>query len=391
MYYNENMLLVNYFDANIASSLIPIKTFLPEEILFLTPQYEINSSTQAYMEDAIIQIYKNNKPYHLTFLPTDCGSLDSFIHAFRQLVDTHSSETIYLNVTNSKEIMTIAGFLVAKEHSNVFPIYIDFRKQVIKDAEHHDKVLAKIEHIDLNTYITALGAKTVGSSHHIPQKKEYKRITTMAEYLFRHLMTWHAFCEYLAKHTSKMAIDKPFSIPKAYRYNKIDYALTSMANRFVQAGFLKKTEEETYLFPNPRYKEYLITYGIWLELYTHIKALEVFHDARLGYKIDWTAHDNYNTVDNEIDVVAIYRSEPIFISCKMTEPSTQDLNEVGYLARHLRGIDAHPVIMTTSKIREDEDLRKRLYTKFARMKVGLIEVDDFQTTNAKDLFISAIR
>ena len=80
-----------------------------------------------------------------------------------------------------------------------------------------------------------------------------------------------------------------------------------------------------------------------------------------------------------------------FISCKMTEPSTQDLNEVGYLARHLRGIEAHPVIVTTSRIREDSDLRYRVYNKFIRLSIGLIEVKDFKTRNAKNLFLSAIK
>ena len=388
--YNEIMILIDFFASNIVSTLIPVNTFLPEEIFMMISPRDLNTTAPSFLEEAIRSLYPRDNPVRFSFVQIDDSSLEDIKAKLEYVIDIRRDAMIYLNLSKSTEIMTIAGYSAGLEHDHVFPIYIDRRAMTIRDVQHGNAKMADIKHIDIDTYTIALGAKNVGNSRSLPLEEEYDIICEMSEYIFDHLKTWHALCNYLAARYASTQPGEWFSIPKMLDYNNKSYDVEKMVNRFRSYHFLNEHDRK-YSYPSARYKEYMTTYGEWLELYTYIKAKGVFSDVRLGYKIDWTSNDSNDTLDNEIDVFAVFKSEPCFISCKMTEPSTQDLNEVGYLARHLRGIEAHPVIVTTSRIREDSDLGYRVYNKFIRLSIGLIEVKDFKTRNAKNLFLSAIK
>lgn len=64
---------------------------------------------------------------------------------------------------------------------------------------------------------------------------------------------------------------------------------------------------------------------------TYIKCQCCFDESHLGYIIDWDSSDEKDTVDNEIDVVVMEKSIPIFMSCKIRKPEATDAFEVVHL------------------------------------------------------------
>ena len=146
-----------------------------------------------------------------------------------------------------------------------------------------------------------------------------------------------------------------------------------------------------YRFTSRKAKSYITTYGTWLELFVYINALDVFDEAALGVVIDWNDGDNIDTQDNEIDVVAMRRSIPIFISCKMRKPVSGDLYEVGFIAHRLAGSRAKALLATTYPVKELGISPKRMYQRMKKFRVGLIETDSFDQYNPADVFNQAIQ
>jgi len=68
--------------------------------------------------------------------------------------------------------------------------------------------------------------------------------------------------------------------------------------------------------------------GIWLEVYIYIQAEQCFDEVYMGVDIDWNKRDICESRDNEIDVVVMKNSQPIFISCKMRPIEKETVYEI---------------------------------------------------------------
>lgn len=95
--------------------------------------------------------------------------------------------------------------------------------------------------------------------------------------------------------------------------------------------------------------------------------------------------------DNEIDVVLMYKSIPVFISCKMTKPSALDVSEVGFLSKRLAGQRGQAILATTEKIKEiGNEKTKGIHYRMKEMHVGCIETEEFYTKPDKEVMLEAL-
>ena len=72
-----------------------------------------------------------------------------------------------------------------------------------------------------------------------------------------------------------------------------------------------------------------------------------FTDVKLGAMIDWDACDGKVSVGNEIDVMLMEDSIPVFISCKLRGISTPDINELYIQRKRLGGWFSKGIIVTS--------------------------------------------
>lgn len=129
-------------------------------------------------------------------------------------------------------------------------------------------------------------------------------------------------------------------------------------NAFLDRGYAKILGEDRYRFASEADKEYMTVSGIWLEMYIYIQAKQCFDEVYMGVDIDWNKRDICESRDNEIDVVIMKNSQPIFISCKMRPVEKETVYEIYSMAK---------------------------------MKVGLIESRDFIKQNPSEVFARALR
>ena len=121
--------------------------------------------------------------------------------------------------------------------------------------------------------------------------------------------------------------------------------------------------------------------GTSLELFVCLAAAKCgsFSDAQTGVQIDLDGAITNAPSDphNEIDVLAMYRGRPVFISCKNTRPTREFLYEIKTVALSAGGKRAVPAIVSTVPALPAVAERAR--------DMGVLLIDDLHTASLKSL------
>lgn len=102
-------------------------------------------------------------------------------------------------------------------------------------------------------------------------------------------------------------------------------------------------------FHHPGYKHYIMGTGFWLEALTYfgMSHLNIFDDVRSGVSFFWD--QGKELVNNELDVLAVYREKLVVVSCKDTSKyANDDLNSLLVSATRLGGPRATPILVSTA-------------------------------------------
>ena len=77
--------------------------------------------------------------------------------------------------------------------------------------------------------------------------------------------------------------------------------------------------------------------------------------VRTSVVVEWTVSEEKETppTRNEIDVMCVAGTMPVFISCKMASPSPLALSEIEVLCRRFGGEAARAVVVTAAEPRRD--------------------------------------
>ena len=412
------MVQLDFFDKDVVKTLVPIRTMKPDRVCFVTDK--------RYAADRIlrniIRIIRAKK------IAVECVFVDPYdirdiSTKMTQLIQSIEDPEIYMDFTGGSELMAACGFGLCNEYG-IKAVYADLPREVIIDVKTMQPV-REINHIRLEDYMEVIGAKRLSNSHYMPRIGEYYAICEMAETLFRHTDAWLELYQFLSTYAKSNMGAMTVHFAGNHRFHH-EEEIAEIISRFTELGFWKRQEftakGETadsagrqaleqagvvipkdgsnaeggaacstaagviYRYKNQKYKSYMTTYGIWLELYMYIQAQSCFDEVCLGVVIDWNSGDRLDTEDNEIDVLAMKKSVPTFISCKMRKPVASDVYEVGYLAKRLGGESSRGFVATTWPVTRTAFSPRGIYQRLKKMRVGLIETDSFQKKTAADIF-----
>lgn len=362
------MVQIDFFDKNIIDTLVPVFTLKPDTLYFL---YDKNKDKVKDMDDFRDTILYRLPDCRISFCPVNSCDIDDIRNVMNELIDAHPGEEINVEVTGGAGLM-IAAATELYHQGKVILYYLDLGRECMFQVYDKSKSV-KVKHLTAGDYLASSGAKYRYASHFIPAPEEFDNIMTMCEEIFDHINVWKT----LNQHIARYAADNDCN------YFRIDTIKTDKASlteikhlvkRFVRNGFLTTMDEEHYYYTKSKYKQYLTTYGIWLEMYIYILAKQIYHEVYIGFVIDWRKNDGYETTDNELDVVVMHKSIPMLISCKMTKPQSKDITEIGYLAKRFGGDDCISCLATTFSLDGEKNMISSIYNRFENMNVGLIQV-----------------
>ncbi len=375
------MIQIQFLDKNVVDALVPAFSMKPARVVFLYDTREVSENNRKEVAEAL----KARLPrLEIQFERTNMLSMEEITCELRNLVKIFQNQEIQIDITGGSELMTACGLMIAKEY-NLMATYVDFFSNQMRNVLTME-LLVQIEHVSLADYLTAIGGKYMSSSRHTPEEKDFDRILSMAKVIFANERKWDKFFTHMTHGFSARGVME-FSMGK----NRNDRDCQFILDAFLDRGYAKKIGEDKYCFASEADKEYMTVSGIWLEMYIYIHAKQCFDEVYMGVDIDWNKRDICESRDNEIDVVVMKKSQPIFISCKMRPIEKETVYEIYSMAKRLGGSYGKALIATTVDVRSSKDERNSIYLRMAKMKVGLIESKDFIKQNPSEVFARALR
>jgi len=375
------MIQIQFLDKNVVDALVPAFSMKPARVVFLYDTREVSENNRKEVAEAL----KARLPrLEIQFERTNMLSMEEITCELRNLVKIFQNQEIQIDITGGSELMTACGLMIAKEY-NLMATYVDFFSNQMRNVLTME-LLVQIEHVSLADYLTAIGGKYMSSSRHTPEEKDFDRILSMAKVIFANERKWDKFFTHMTHGFSARGVME-FSMGK----NRNDRDCQFILDAFLERGYAKKIGEDRYCFASEADKEYMTVSGIWLEMYIYIQAKQCFEEVYMGVDIDWNKRDICESRDNEIDVVVMKNSQPIFISCKMRPIEKETVYEIYSMAKRLGGSYGKALIATTVDVRSSKDERNSIYLRMAKMKVGLIESKDFIKQNPSEVFARALR
>ena len=239
--------------------------------------------------------------------------------------------------------------------------------------------------LEFEDILTLQGRVFYRNMHMLADEKYYDRILNMSEYIFAHPSDIKFFYDFLHRKSDGELSDGNLRIVLNKAPN-VSEKLIKIFTMLESQGFIKNFEYEnekiSFSCVEPFVKEMLAVKGSWLEMYVYILAKQsgLFSEVYQSVMIGWDLEMNPGfTVENEIDVVLMKNGIPIFISCKMTNPKPDALNEIYALANSFGGYGAIPILATSS------DVCNRSRTLWERSKEMGVEVLDYHSLNRKKM------
>lgn len=374
------MIQIRFLDKNVVSTLVPVYSMKPEKVVFLYDTRMVGENMRKEVEEAIrSRLPKTSVQY----IRVNMLRLEDVKYELEQTVQSHKDKEVHIDITGGSEIMTACGLMVGQEH-NLMLTYVDFYSGHMLNVMTSERI-CKTETVTLEEYLKAIGGKYLSSSRHTPEEKDFDRIMDMAQIIFANEKKWDKFFAHITRGFSAAGVME-FSLGENQKSESCQFIL----KEFLKRGFAKQIGEDRYRYASDADKEYMTVSGIWLEMFIYIQAKKCFDEVYMGVDIDWNKRDICENRDNEIDVVVMQNSQPIFISCKMRPVEKETVYEIYSMARRLGGDYAKSLIATTFNVRKGQDERNGIYLRMAKMKVGLIETRDFSDTNVRDVFARAM-
>lgn len=383
------MVQIDFFDKDIVSTLLPVTTMEPDKVCFLIDKRSITGKDPQNVEEAIKKRLPN---IEVEYTPVTVDDFNDIYQSLCRLVESNKEEVGCIDLTGGTELMSACGYKVAHEY-NIRAVYVDVRREHVLDVR-TGEIIRDVNHLTLEDCLTAIGAKRLDDSREVPPEEEFDDILAVSEVIFNHILDWQKICQHIANtvsQTGKMEIDIPEDVCKSKKALSEIEGVLEERGLWARVDHGEKNSSRTYRFIDKRRRNYITTYGIWLEFYIYIQAKKVYEEAAIGVVIDWYEDDNIDTQDNEIDVMVMKRSIPIFISCKMRKPVSGDLYEVGFMASRLAGARAKALVATTYPVKEYGVSPKRMYQRMKKLKVGLIEAEAFRENKPAEVFNYAIQ
>lgn len=141
---------------------------------------------------------------------------------------------------------------------------------------------------------------------------------------------------------------------------------------FINGLYINKNKVR-FSFKNDLIKRYMTDYGTWLELFTYIslKNEKIFDDVRISVRVNWNVvNKDFSDVINEIDVTFFSGIHPVFVSCKLSEPSSDALQELSMYPNYFGGRYSRCILVTLATIKQDKSY---IFRRARDMKIDLID------------------
>jgi len=382
------MTLIEFFDKDTIKNILAVLTLEPERVIFI---YDSKISEKKYFTALNKCLKKRIPKVKFDIVPVDNNDVRDIYEKCCMVIERYGD--CNMELTGGSELMMIAGYKAGSE-KKIKMLYTDIAEGKITDLDDAEWSIDTTV-LTLEDFMYARGSTYIGELHREPSKEKYDDILSVCTYIFRNLKKWRFTCAYIQAINANLdfGLQASANIPFRHKDGKIYWPDNDMMKIFEKHGFIKdlciKENKINFSYAYPEAKTYLATYGLWLEMFVFINAKNSgrFSDVKLGTMIDWDAYDNDNTVGNEIDVILMEKSIPVFISCKLRGITTPDINELYIQRKRLGGWFSKGVIVTSG---DDKIKGTGAFKKAEEFGIIVLDIKDIRSSNFGEILFKAI-
>ena len=369
-------ILISQVDEHNESNILATKEFNPEIV------YLIKDKSYQDKENTLKIYYeKNFKNVRLEFLDMEEGNKS----ALEEIIDNVKEKNIIVNLTGGKRINSLILLDICLKNK-IKTLYIDIKKQIMYEFKDNIVMYEKtFEDLEIDDIVKASGGKIVEDSSELCSKKD---LIYFAEQISNNLELWHKYKQKLYE-SSIFEHDKNepqrIYIHTETLENKEINLLDKILSKFKEMNeisYRKENDKITVNFNNNYLKAFIFKSGTWLEIETNklINNIEEIDEAKNGVMFLWDDENQF--VRNELDVVAVKDSVPIFISCKDSDKYNEmALNELNVYATKFGGENAYKILVATK-----EPIKSPVKIRAKEMGIHLIIFD-----GNEEKFIKAVK
>lgn len=369
-------ILISQVDEHNESNILATKEFNPEIV------YLIKDKSYQDKENTLKIYYeKNFKNVKLEFLDMEEGNKS----ALEEIIDNVKEKNIIVNLTGGKRINSLILLDICLKNK-IKTLYIDIKKQIMYEFKDNIVMYEKtFEDLEIDDIVKASGGKIVEDSSELCNKKD---LIYFAEQISNNLELWHKYKQQLYE-SSIFEHDKNepqrIYIHTETLENKEINLLDKILSKFKEMNeisYRKENDKITVNFNNNYLKAFIFKSGTWLEIETNklINNIEEIDEAKNGVMFLWDDENQF--VRNELDVVAVKDSVPIFISCKDSDKYNEmALNELNVYATKFGGENAYKILVATK-----EPIKSPVKIRAKEMGIHLIIFD-----GNEEKFIKAVK
>ena len=349
---------VEFFSDEALENVMCLLQYKPDTIVYLG--YKVTMVTRKMK--SLINFSKIVSPEtRLEFIEVQRDNLDSCIDSLNKVSDKYPDA--FYELTGGGEMLLIAfGFISATKNLKTLRIdpYTGLEVNMLpglKPSQHKDKIKISVkENIILHG---GLLTRQTGSYSTWSFTTEFKEdIRTIWDIARRLEHKWNRYCSVIEDVVKANPCDETgyYVLPKS-SLGEAGTLLGKLNGKGMLRDFSQDNKRIRFRFKNNSIKHIVTKTGNILELHVYevaSRAPEIFTDRIIGAMIDWNGdksesekatfasdyekymHASYDTI-NEIDVVLMRSTAPIFISCKSGKASSNSLHELETVTRRFGG------------------------------------------------------
>ncbi len=358
-------ILINQVDEHNESNILATQEFNPSTVYFIK-----DKDSEEKMKTLKLYYEKNFPKIKIEEFSVEEGDKEGLEKIIKNIKD----KNVLINLTGGNKINSLI-LLELCIRENLIALYIDIKKKVMYEFKEsiviHEKTF---EDLEIDDIVKASGGKIVEDSSELCNKKD---LIYFAEKISSNLELWHKYKQQLYdasifEHDS-MEQQRIYIHTKALEneeVNLLDKILLKL-KEMKEINYKKQDDKITVNFNNDYLKAFIFKSGTWLEIETNklINKIEEVDEAKNGVMFLW--NDANQSVRNELDVVAVKDSVPIFISCKDSDKYNEmALNELNVYASKFGGENSYKILVATK-----EPIKSPVKIRAKEMGINLIIFD----------------
>lgn len=385
--------LVELFDRDPMKNVLSAYCFRPKSLVFVGEEAAMDTSTRG----GLARLFSFwGIPTRLQYVTVRADCPADIVRALQQVAASDPDAVFELSGGRDL-LLCCAGAYCISEKRRCF--YLDSAAGKLLNLHGCEEVeknfsMPKLHVKDL---LLAAGAKIGGYGHFVPDLRDEqmcRRVLMVFELVLNNLKSWGGLVSYLQVVTRIHEGKEDALSFTARKFIRTDTGLVQwnpflfreLTHIGVYRSFREDKDTISFTYCDAATKKCMMVHGFWLELSTYIRLVRsrFFDSVKTSVVIDWDGSERPSSfTKNEVDLIAVKNSIPVFVSCKMGMPSPQALYEIRLLAGRFGGENAKAVLLSAAPVKRENPA---LAMRAADAGVTLFDLDDLKAGPVEKLF-----